>query len=1161
MTNCWPVLSCLQGAYAQLAKTILTTLAVSLVFLCAVFWGCWPSAKAEDSAAGATPEERASRDVGDSTSVRPQRSLDFWGGTRTEEPESRVLPAGDGLLGNYYRNADLTGLVEQRIDKRVQLPRDFVTTPVDIGDAPQGVGLEPDDNWSVRWTGHLLIETAGEWTFHTDSDDGVRLWVDGKQVIDNWTIHALTRDSGTLQLQAGWKTIQLEFYQAGSLSGENRACVRLLFEGPGQPETVIPESHLASSLFTNLDIGSVGNAGILSIDHATGQYIIEGSGADILGSADAFHYAYLPLQGDGTLRARVNSIVDTNQFAKGGLMFRESLLPGSRNVMMQMKSTTGSEFQFRQTTGGRTTVGVRDFDVDLPYWVRIDRVGDSFTGYSSSDGKNWVRQDSVSIDLPETLFVGLGVTAHNNSATTTAVFDNLWIGGEVQIVEEPTVSGTGVSGFISLLNPSTFDPLTDDGQDPSNFHSDDDEFYTFRGDRFDINAAANGPGHDEDEGKNVGDADVVFRLTGDGVLHVLGIPNHGQSEPFGYISTEDNYRNYHLSLEYKWGVEKFRPRENAKRDSGLLYHAVGPDLVWTTDVETQIQEGDTGDFFFLGESVALGSTQGTVTVSPETKRYQPGGTVIDTGGGITKNYTMDSVTDWNRVEVIVEHDNVTALVNGVVVNRATNLRRPDGSTVIPLTEGKIALQSEGAELFFRNVQVKPTHAVGGWHDYRVLVFQETVGDEYGASLCIPAAQAAIEKLACANRFKVDIVDDSKGWFTDASLKKYSAVVWNNTTGEVLDVDEQAAFERYIQAGGGFVGLHKAADTHHSWTWYGDLVGARSKSYSRKQLATLHVDAEASEDAGGSQLKHPAADALPDGGWHRVDTWYNYQSNPRNAVHVLLTLDEDTYDEDDGTLTPDDHPVAWWHDFDGGRSFYTGLGYRPQTYSEPLYLEHLLGGIEYAAGVSRVAPESAIVLFDGTTTDAFEKVSGDGPHGWKIDGNGNLEIVPGTGNIQTKQGFTDYRLHLEFKIPATAPGTATQQRGNSGLYLHRSYELQLLDSYGDSNFDAGHAGSIYRFKAADTNAALPAETWQVYDVKFTAPRFAKQGKKISNARITAYLNGVLIHDDVEVDIVTNGGHPEAPGPQPLMLQDHDGNSRLKFRNIWIQPVPEPSQAPG
>ena len=703
-------------------------------------------------------------------------------------------------------------------------------------------------------------------------------------------------------------------------------------------------------------------------------------------------------------------------------------------------------------------------------------------------------------------------------------------------------AGTGVTGFIPLLSGETFDPLTNDGRNPADFVRDGDEFYTWRQNK----------GYDEDEGKAAGANDVTFRLTPEGHLHILGVPNAGQNEPFGYISTEDGYRNYHLSLEYKWGQEKFTPRQNLKRDSGLLYHAIGPDKIWTTDVETQIQEGDTGDFHFLWfQNSNPGQTRATVALAPGTNVYQPGGTPsVDRSQSVTKSQTVDTLTGWNRVEVIIEGDNVTAVVNGVVVNRATDMKFENGSALLPLTEGKIQLQAEGAEIFYRDIQIKPTHAVGGRGDYKVLVFQETAGFDHRGPGTIGAAEAAIRKLGASNGFGVDVANQSAGFFTDAKLAEYDAVIWNSTTGDVLDATEQAAFERYVRAGGGFVGLHAASDTEYQWPWFGQLVGAYFENHPNQQVATIRVDPEASIGAGGSGLLHPAVDSLPNE-WRRFDEWYNFQSNPRGDVNVLLTLDESSYNEADGSDAADDHPISWWHDFEGGRSFYSGLGHRPETYTEPLYLTHLLGGIEYAAGVSRVAPADAVVLFGDGGLAAFEAKAG-GPAGWVVNADSELEIVPGTGDVKTKQGFGDYRLHLEFKTPATAPGTPEQQRGNSGLFLAGSYELQILDSYGDADFGQNDLGAIYNASAPAINAALPAETWQIYDVTFTAARFDAAGNKVADARVTAYLNGVLVQDDVAVPGPTQGGMAEGPGLRPIVLQDHDANSRVKFRNIWVEP---------
>ena len=148
----------------------------------------------------------------------------------------------------------------------------------------------------------------------------------------------------------------------------------------------------------------------------------------------------------------------------------------------------------------------------------------------------------------------------------------------------------------------------------------------------------------------------------------------------------------------------------------------------------------------------------------------------------------------------------------------------------------------------------------------------------------------------------------------------------------------AAFERFIASGNGFVGVHSATDTEYDWAWYGGMVGAYFASHPDIQQATLRR-----EDA-----RHPSTVVLPDL-WVRNDEWYNFQTNPRDTpdIRVLATLDESTYSG--GTMG--DHPIAWCHTYQGGRGWYTAGGHTRESYSEPLFLAHLLGGIEYAAGSS------------------------------------------------------------------------------------------------------------------------------------------------------------------------------------------------------------------
>jgi Domain of Unknown Function (DUF1080) len=199
---------------------------------------------------------------------------------------------------------------------------------------------------------------------------------------------------------------------------------------------------------------------------------------------------------------------------------------------------------------------------------------------------------------------------------------------------------------------------------------------------------------------------------------------------------------------------------------------------------------------------------------------------------------------------------------------------------------------------------------------------------------------------------------------------------------------------------------------------------------------------------------------------------------------------------------------------------------------------------------RMPPAGSIVLFDGTTTVEWRRVDSAEPIRWPVV-DGSLAVCPGCGDIRTVQTFGDFRLHLEFRVPATPDDLAEQDRGNSGIYLQARYEIQVLDSFGRALSGWNDAGAVYGVKDADTNAALPAETWQTYALTFRAARWSN-GIKTENARLTLSWNDVLVHDDVEIPSSTAGGDAEGPEPGPLLLQDH-GNP-VRYANIWIEPLP-------
>lgn len=216
---------------------------------------------------------------------------------------------------------------------------------------------------------------------------------------------------------------------------------------------------------------------------------------------------------------------------------------------------------------------------------------------------------------------------------------------------------------------------------------------------------------------------------------------------------------------------------------------------------------------------------------------------------------------------------------------------------------------------------------------RVLLFSETRDYRHPS---IEDALTALEDLASSAAIQTDRAGDSADVFTESALADYDAVVWVMTSGDVLDAAEQAAFESYIRAGGGYAGIHAASDTEYDWPWYGSLVGAYFDRHPVVQSATQIV-----EDGSHASTTHLGAS------WTRTDEWYDYRSNPRAQVSVLLRLDESSYS---GGEMGDDHPSAWYHNHDGGRAWYTGGGHTSESYAEADFRAHLLGGLRYAAGL-------------------------------------------------------------------------------------------------------------------------------------------------------------------------------------------------------------------
>jgi type 1 glutamine amidotransferase len=212
----------------------------------------------------------------------------------------------------------------------------------------------------------------------------------------------------------------------------------------------------------------------------------------------------------------------------------------------------------------------------------------------------------------------------------------------------------------------------------------------------------------------------------------------------------------------------------------------------------------------------------------------------------------------------------------------------------------------------------------------VLVFSKTTGWRHDS---IEAGVSAIRDHAPRYGMRIQHSEDAD-LFADDSLDQFDVVVFLNTTGPILTDPQRSAFERFIRNGGGFVGVHSATDTEYDWEWYGGLVGARFDNHPHIQEARIFVD-----DPDHSSTRHLGHE------WTRTDEWYNFRAAP-TEVSILLRLDPSSFE---GGTMGDHHPIAWHHEYDGGRAWYTAGGHTIESYSEPDFMRHVMEGIRWAGG--------------------------------------------------------------------------------------------------------------------------------------------------------------------------------------------------------------------
>ncbi|MFD7886266.1 ThuA domain-containing protein [Streptomyces bauhiniae] len=405
---------------------------------------------------------------------------------------------------------------------------------------------------------------------------------------------------------------------------------------------------------------------------------------------------------------------------------------------------------------------------------------------------------------------------------------------------------------------------------------------------------------------------------------------------------------------------------------------------------------------------------------------------------------------------------------------------------------------------------------------RVLVFSKTAGFRHDS---IPDGIAAVRQLGATDGLTVDATEDATA-FTTRNLRRYDAVVFLSTTGDVLNPAQQRAFEGYIRQGGGYAGVHAAADTEYDWPFYGGLAGAWFDSHPAIQPATVVVEDHA----------HPSTAAFP-ARWERTDEWYNYRSNPRANAHVLASLDESSYT---GGTMDGDHPIAWCQTYQGGRAFYTGGGHTRESFADPAFRAHLLGGLRWATGAAQAdcRPENGYRrLFDGTSLEGWRQA---GPGSFTLSDDGTLTSSGGMGLLwYAGSGFSSYSLKLDWRITGD---------GNSGVFVgfppsddpwsavDNGYEVQI-DA---TDVPEKTTGSVYGFQSADLDArdrALnPPGEWNTYEIR------------VEGERLRIWLNGVPVNDFTNTDPARSlrDGH--------IGIQNHGADDQVSFRDVRIKELP-------
>ncbi|HET8784604.1 MAG TPA: ThuA domain-containing protein, partial [Candidatus Limnocylindrales bacterium] len=695
---------------------------------------------------------------------------------------------------------------------------------------------------------------------------------------------------------------------------------------------------------------------------------------------------------DWTIETKISAHSISNGYSQGGLI---AYLDGDNYVKFDAISDTGNErinrLELRSEVGAAIQNPQMNLDVSEtqaagPIYLRLTKTGTDYSGEYSFDGTTWTAFPGGAVANPMAA-PDFGLFAFGPQATgvgETVSFDYFWLDGQDPPDECTCETGAGDEFNGSSLDTTKFNRIVRD--DPSSYTvsggqllatTDDGDIYTTP------NAETAGP---------------FFLQTADhaGADWVIETKVDARELSGGYeqggllaYKDDDNYVKYDvLSDDGQDAINRIELRSEV----GGVIQDPQPQLtplpandgdVWLRLTKTGTSYS--GEYSFDGTTwTSIGAAVTNAMTEPDFGLFTLG--VNDGGGTVGFDYLA---VDGDRGECEEpEPENQSPQIQSATADPTIGLAPlpvqftaaatdPDAGDTVSYSwdfdndgtadsseqnpthtyttagekTAKLTVSDGNGGTATRNVTVNVLAADDASARFRVLVFSKTAGFRHSS---IGPGNAAIEQLGDDNNFQVDHTEDATA-FRPEILEHYDSVIWLSTTGDVLNAAQQTAFEDYIRAGGGYTGIHAAADTEYEWPFYTHLVGASFRNHpAGTPTATVHVE----------DTDDHSTQGLPAPNWERTDEWYNYQSpdnpnvggggddySPRPNVHVLITLDESTYDEDDGNATDDDHPISWCHRYEGGRSWYTGMGHTDASFSDEDHLAHILGGIEVSAGAA------------------------------------------------------------------------------------------------------------------------------------------------------------------------------------------------------------------